>query len=398
MTNWIARQLDYGQVQHGWRGISLLASKEACLIAPVLLLLLFAYLADQELFELIVSTLSEAYIAVSVFVGMTLLVFYSLDRWLKADLTALLNRASPLQVPIAAIMGALPGCGGAIIVVTQYVNGSMSFGALVAVLIATMGDAAFLLMASEPKTALVVYGLSIAAGIIFGAFVNFIHDRDFLKTDKTKSKSPPVKKLPRIPQVKIKLFMSLLLPGCVIGILEACQVDTNQFFGTLASAEPIKWFGFAGSLLCISIWMSQPLDSWSARFTEQADIKYLRETVVAETSFISVWVIAGFLCYELLVYATGLDLHAGFEALGTGIILLAILIGFVPGCGPQIVVTTLYLNGIVPLSAQLANAISNDGDALFPAIALAPKAAFIATLYSAIPAFILGYIAYFSGW
>ncbi|MDF5637828.1 putative manganese transporter, partial [Vibrio parahaemolyticus] len=48
-----------------------------------------------------------------------------------------------------------------------------------------------------------------------------------------------------------------------------------------------------------------------------------------------------------------------------------------------------------PLSAQLANAISNDGDALFPAIAMAPKAALVATIYSSIPAFIVGYGYYF---
>ena len=41
--------------------------------------------------------------------------------------------------------------------------------------------------------------------------------------------------------------------------------------------------------------------------------------------------------------------------------------------------TTLYVNGVIPFSAQLANAISNDGDALFPAIAIAPKAAILAT-------------------
>jgi hypothetical protein len=39
----------------------------------------------------------------------------------------------------------------------------------------------------------------------------------------------------------------------------------------------------------------------------------------------------------------------------------------------------------------MGNAISNDGDALFPAIALAPKAAIIATLYSAVPAIIVAY-------
>ena len=46
--------------------------------------------------------------------------------------------------------------------------------------------------------------------------------------------------------------------------------------------------------------------------------------------------------------------------------LIAILFGFLPGCGPQIVVATFYLNGYIPLSAELGNAISNDGDALFP--------------------------------
>ena len=50
-----------------------------------------------------------------------------------------------------------------------------------------------------------------------------------------------------------------------------------------------------------------------------------------------------------------------------------------------------WLNGFIPFSAEIGNAISNDGDALFPAIALAPKAAIIATIYSAIPAIIVSY-------
>lgn len=68
---------------------------------------------------------------------------------------------------------------------------------------------------------------------------------------------------------------------------------------------------------------------------------------------------------------------------------------FLPGCGPQIIVTTLYIQGIIPFSALTANAISNDGDALFPAIAMAPKAAVIATVYTSIPALAVGYGLYF---
>ena len=87
----------------------------------------------------------------------------------------------------------------------------------------------------------------------------------------------------------------------------------------------------------------------------------------------------------------GVDLVDVFQSMGASAVALAILIGFLPGCGPQILVTTLYLNGALPFSAQLGNAISNDGDALFPAIALSPRAALLATLYSGIPAFLVGF-------
>ena len=48
---------------------------------------------------------------------------------------------------------------GAIVVVTQYIQGRISFGSLVAVLTATMGDAAFLLLATEPFTGLFIFAL-----------------------------------------------------------------------------------------------------------------------------------------------------------------------------------------------------------------------------------------------
>ena len=52
----------------------------------------------------------------------------------------------------------------------------------------------------------------------------------------------------------------------------------------------------------------------------------------------------------------------------------------------------------MPFSSLMANAIANDGDALFPALALAPKAAILATLYSALPALLIGYGFYAYGY
>ncbi len=113
--------------------------------------------------------------------------------------------------------------------------------------------------------------------------------------------------------------------------------------------------------------------------------------VVFETSFVTVWVILAFLAFELGVLWTGFDLEAVFRAGGAYVPAIAVMVGFIPGCGPQVIVTTLYLNGMIPFAAQIGNAISNDGDALFPAIALAPNTAMLATLYTAVPALILAY-------
>jgi hypothetical protein len=110
-----------------------------------------------------------------------------------------------------------------------------------------------------------------------------------------------------------------------------------------------------------------------------------------DTNFITTWVVFAFVGYELLVSAFGMDLGATLNVWAPLVPAMAILIGLIPGCGPQILVTSLYVSGAIPLSAQLGNAISNDGDALFPAIAVAPKAALVATVYSALPAIMVAY-------
>ena len=56
---------------------------------------------------------------------------------------------------MAALLGSTPSCDGAV-VVAAFSSGHGRFGAVVATLTATMGDAAFLLIATRPDAALVV--------------------------------------------------------------------------------------------------------------------------------------------------------------------------------------------------------------------------------------------------
>ncbi len=359
-----------------------------------------SFLIQPELFMLMVETLSDAYLAVSVFVALSLLLIYSMQHYLGADLIGYLNNHPKWQVPIAAFLGMLPGCGGAIVVVTQFVHGKISFGALVAVLISTMGDASFLLIATEPQTAALVLGVSTLSGIIFGYALDKFHGTDFLKPEPNDdtAQAPSTCRIQKgnIPQLLNWSWRLLLLPGLILGLLAAFQVDIDGLFGPWSQYQPATWLGFTGAIVSLLLWINQPPGySWAVNSSDKNTTGgRLLDMVANETSFVTAWVITGFLCFELLVYFTGLDLKDLFESLGLMTIALAILIGFIPGCGPQIITTTLYLQGLVPLSAQLANAISNDGDALFPALALAPRASLYATLYSAIPAVLVGYMAF----
>ena len=107
--------------------------------------------------ELVRQALVDAYLQVSVFVGFTLFIFIGLDSLTNFNIAKVLDKTKKFHIIMASLLGALPGCGGAIIVVTQYIQGRISFGSLVAVLTATMGDAAFLLLAAEPITGLFIF-------------------------------------------------------------------------------------------------------------------------------------------------------------------------------------------------------------------------------------------------
>ena len=91
-----------------------------------------AVMVDPAALGVVIDAISEAYLQVSTFVAATLLVFFSLEKLFKFDLTEALAGAGRWQVPLAAALGALPGCGGAIIVVTRYVSGNLSFGSVLA--------------------------------------------------------------------------------------------------------------------------------------------------------------------------------------------------------------------------------------------------------------------------
>jgi len=347
-----------------------------------------ALLAQDQLRAVALAVLADAYLQVSVFVAATLLALQALKRLTGQDLASLFERLRAWQVPAAAALGALPGCGGAVVVTTQFVQGRITFGALVAVLTATMGDAAFLLLAREPLTGLWVFALGWLVGSLSGIVIDRLHGPGFARPARAAA-------LPRVeagtaesaPDWLLAVWLLLLAPGLALGVLQAFQVPTESLLGV----DPAPLVGVAGAALSLLLWALAPFAPEDAT---GCAAKRPAEAVARATAFVTLWVVAGFLAFEVGTRATGIDLGALFATWAPLVPLASILVGFLPGCGPQILVTGLYLDGQIPLSAQLGNAISNDGDALFPALALAPRAALLATLYSAVPALLVAYPVY----
>ena len=356
------------------------------LVLPALLAGFTMINTDTDLGEVIFTSIADAYIQVSTFVAATLLIVFSIEKFLNVDVTAALRRDTFWQVPVAAALGALPGCGGAIIVVTQYVTGRLSFGSVVAVLTATMGDAAFLLIAQEPLTGLAIAVLGFVVGTLSGWIINVIHGSDFLRGGIAKEFEHNEDSSTRWIDY---LWLVMMIPGIVLAVLVATQVDADAFLANPLFDRPATLLGVIGGVLALSMRLAP-------RFGVLGDKAFSRNNTIvrrtiADTNFVTTWVVAAFLLFELSVYFFGLDLKNFFTGMALYTPLMAVLVGFIPGCGPQVLVTTMYLSGVIPLSALLGNAISNDGDALFPAIAIAPRVAIVATLYSALPALLVSY-------
>ena len=336
--------------------------------------------------EILLFSASDAYIAVSSFVGVTLLIFVFLEKR-NFNLQRFIEKNKSYEIPTSAFLGVIPGCGGAIMVMSLYTRGVVSFGSVLAALIATMGDAAFLLIASKPQAALIILPITFLTGIIFGYIVkpftkNFINK---ISLKKDLNKNLPKNK---IPKNFYSFWLMCLIPGIILGVLNAFQVEISFY---IFGIDLIHSFSFVLAMYCILLWVFNPLTDIQMASIHENSLRRVADT----TCFVTVWVIIAFVTYELIDLSTKGLIFDSLKYFGPFIPLMAIIIGFIPGCGPQIMITSMYVSGQIPMSAQIGNSISNDGDALFPAIAISPKAAIIATLYSAIPAIFIAYLWYY---
>lgn len=399
----------------------------------------------MNIIEIIYKSSTDAFINVGAFVAITLFIFGFINYKFDGKLISSLEKNKKSQVLAGSFLGLTPGCGGAIMVMPLYLLGKVSFGTVVATLIATMGDASFVLMTQSPKMFIAISLISFAVAIVAGYTIDYFGiGKGLLGKKKTKAQLEEAHALFRDEPTEFelnlenasiefnhigheegdiidmalhhnvsapgllhrfrhtiayKIFWTFSIIALPLGIMNLMQINID----TDLPIKNLSYIGFIGTFFSLAYTLiSKKILADDNHPEVESKINSLKETIIhnaEETAFVITWVFLAMFIYNLFVTLIGGESVMQSFMQGTGFItvLIAVLIGLIPGCGPQIILATLYVQGTIPFSALAANAICNDGDALFPLLAINKKSAVFATLYNLIPALIVGTSLYLAG-
>ena len=311
------------------------------------------------------------------------------------------------QVATGALLGMIPGCVGGFATVSLYTHGLLSFGALVAMMIASSGDEAFVMMAMTPEKTVLIFGILLVLSVIVGYLVDFlgigkkhgvrtcqdgyrIHPDDNGSNDSCENHGEEQGKHHHSHKkwhFSLKrALLSLLVGGYAaalgFGILEHEHVEeiNNVSFNILDE----QWMNiFFAVLSCVILVM---ILCGSDHFVEEHLWKHV---VVKHLGSIFAWTFG-----VLLLVNTGLyyfDIRQWVSDNTALMILLAVLVGIIPESGPHLIFVTLYANGIIGLPVLLASCISQDGHASLPLLAEDRKAFLKAKAVNCVVGLVVGY-------
>ncbi|NCC45725.1 MAG: hypothetical protein EOM16_01655 [Bacteroidia bacterium] len=371
-----------------------------------------------------------------------------------------LRNSSVKQVFLAAALGLVPGCVGGFAVVSLYTHKLLSFGALVAMMIASSGDEAFIVMAMIPKTALLLFALlfviGILAGLVTDKFVKKqvapfnpehyeIHQDccDTYKHSKTNIFNHSFKTgLTKMTKERAFILagIALFISAVIFGILEhdhSAHVHEAESTVQTGQAYSLQTLAEDDSRVCIqdqdhehdhehettignehthdTLHNHAQFDIFSERWMNLLfaglSIIVLFMTAKASEHFIKehLWnhVVKKHLKPIFLwTFGALLVIHYGIQFLHLEewvagniylVILLAVLIGLIPESGPHMVFISLFAAGIVPFSVLLASSIVQDGHTALPLLAESKKSFAKAKLINMIIGLSVGILLHLAG-
>jgi hypothetical protein len=193
----------------------------------------------------------------------------------------------------------------------------------------------------------------------------------------------------------IVAFWLLAATGSVVAVPSAFQLLDPAALPGLVGLDPYLAMGVGGTVVALVItaygrmkFSDDSVESAVGTSAGEPFASVLRHGA-RETSFVVSWVATAYVAWALVEHLTGFD-GSQLPLAGLAGVVVGALVGLVPGCAVQIVFTGLYLSGLMPFSTLIANALSQDGDALLPLLAEQPRSALLATCLTTVPGLLVG--------
>lgn len=299
-------------------------------------------------------------------------------------------------------MGVIPGCLGAFIVVAMYSHRMLSLGAVVAAMIATSGDEAFVMLALIPKEALLFHALLFGIGLSAGFATDAIAGR--YKTSLLAPAEFPAKALQRG-----EFSGDEACEGFQLHTFESCQcfprgrilaqwkerspfrtiltVTLALFIISVVSGQiiPSEWNWVRISILLVTGLALFIVATVPDHFLEEHLWNHVTRRHAPR---IFLWTFGALIATHLL---TGqLHLENMIRENQWMMSIIASLVGIIPESGPHLLFVTLFAKGAVPFSILLASSIVQDGHGMLPLLAYSRRQFLIIKFINLAVGFALG--------
>ena len=274
----------------------------------------------QIVFNIIWEALRES-ISITLLVLVLMAVVESINITSSGRLFKKLHGRPVAEVALASLLGAIPGCAGGFVVVSMFTHRLLSFGALMAGMVATFGDEALFLAAQSPKQALILTGILFVLGFVVGLV------------------------LLKIPENKLITFE------------DHDFVLHEEHEHTHTDPENHHW--------------------------RERIVHFLREHVwehVIKQHALTLFLYAFGTLLVLGVLNHFVDLQSIMENntwTKWVLLLMAVGVGILPVSGPHLIFVMLFLQGNIPFAILLANSIAQNGHAGIPLMAQSKRNFFI---------------------
>lgn len=291
----------------------------------------------------------------------------------------------------SSLLGVTPGCLGAFASSSLYIHGFISFGAIVAAMIATSGDASFVMFALFPGQALLLFALLFLLGIAGGALADRLIGKLKLTPDQISDRleiHPGYDRAIFSRHTFRDNFRHLTLQRAALVLL--CLVF---IYGLIfAHGHSGHWDWIRITMAGVLAFLSFVILTVPEHFLET---HIWEHTVREHLPQIFLWTLGALLVVHF--GDTLWSLSRVVEKNPATVLLLAGLIGLIPDSGPHMIFAFLFAQGSIPFSVLLTNSIVQDGHGILPILSVSIKSFFLIKIFNLAFGLVVGYLVFFAG-